>query len=183
MSKRTFIGAGLATVVAAIIWTITLPAGAQMGMRGGDGPGMMYGPRMMGPGYGSGMTFGPGMMMGGCPMIGTTTDGQTSTFTEGRIAFLRAELGITDAQKAVWDAYAEAIKGNLQSMQGMWQTMKGLSEAKTPVERLDVHIVAMETRLTVLKGVKPALANLYAALTAEQKKKADELLTGMGCMM
>jgi hypothetical protein len=137
---------------------------------------MMYGPGMMGPGNGPGM-------MGGCPMMGATTDGQASTFAEGRIAFLKAELGIVDAQKAVWDAYAETIKRNLQSMQGMRQSMKTVLEAKTPVERLDAHVAVMESRLTALKEVKPALAKLYAELTADQKKKADELLTGMGCMM
>jgi hypothetical protein len=116
-------------------------------------------------------------------MFDTTTDGRALTFTEGRIAFLKAELGITESQKAVWDAYADATKSNLQNMQGMWQTMKTVFEAKTPVERLDAHVGAMEGRLTALKAVKPALANLYAALTDEQKKKADELLTGVGCMM
>lgn len=59
---------------------------------------MMRGPGMMSPGYGPGMmgNFGPGMM-GGCPMMGVTTDGRTLTFAGGRIAFLKAELGITDA--------------------------------------------------------------------------------------
>ena len=41
----------------------------------------------------------------------------------------------------------------------------------------------MESRSNALKDVKPALAKLYEALSAEQKKKADEILTGMGCMM
>ena len=41
----------------------------------------------------------------------------------------------------------------------------------------------MDSRLAKLKEIKPALAKLYAALSAEQKKKADEVLTGMGCMM
>jgi hypothetical protein len=50
-------------------------------------------------------------MMGGCPMMGATADGKISTFAAGRIAFLKAELGITEAQKSVWDAYAETIKG------------------------------------------------------------------------
>jgi hypothetical protein len=150
-----------------------------MGMWGGYGPGMMSGPGMMNRGYGP----GPGMMMGGCPMFDTTTDGRALMFTEGRVAFLKAELGITDGQKAVWDAYADAIKNNLQSMQGMHLMMKTVFEAKTPVERLDAHVGAMESRLTALKAVKPALATLYAALTDEQKKKADELLTGVGCMM
>ena len=110
-------------------------------------------------------------------------DGQASTFIEGRIAFLKAELAITDAQKGAWDAYADATKRNLESMQGMWQTMKSVFEAKTPMERLDAHLAAMESRTKVLKDVKPALAKLYEALNAEQKKKADEILTGMGCMM
>ena len=88
---------------------------------------------MMGPGYGPGMmgNYGPGMM-GGCPMVGISSDGQTLTFVDGRIAFLKAELGITDAQTSVWDAYAEAIKRNLQNMQGMWQTMKTVFEARIP---------------------------------------------------
>jgi hypothetical protein len=68
-------------------------------------------------------------------------------------------------------------------MQGMWQVMRTAFEANTPVERLDAQIAAMETRLDALKQVKPVLGNLYSALSADQKKKADELLTGMGCMM
>jgi hypothetical protein len=41
----------------------------------------------------------------------------------------------------------------------------------------------MDTRHAALKELKPALQSLYGALSAEQKKKADEILTGMGCMM
>ena len=96
---------------------------------------------------------------------------------------MKAELAITDAQKSVWDAYADATKRNLQNMQGMWQTMKTVFDGKSPIERLDAHLAAMESRANALKDVKPTLAKLYEALSAEQKKKADEILTGMGCMM
>jgi len=41
----------------------------------------------------------------------------------------------------------------------------------------------MESRLQALKEVKPALSALYAALSDDQKKTADDLLTGMGRMM
>jgi hypothetical protein len=41
----------------------------------------------------------------------------------------------------------------------------------------------MDGRLAALKEMKPALTALYDALSDEQKKKADDLLTGMGCMM
>jgi DNA-binding transcriptional MerR regulator len=109
--------------------------------------------------------------------------GDTSSFTEGRIAFLKAELAITDAQKAVWETYAAALKKNLQGMQAMRESMTKVMQAKTPVERLDAHIAAMDERLASLKEVKPGLAALYAALSVEQRKKADQILTGMGCMM
>lgn len=141
------------------------------------------------PGWGMrDMPMGPGMMgmmrmMGDCPMMGMMMGADTSTFAEGRIAFLRAELAITDAQKAAWETYAAALKKNLQGMQAMHQTMVKVREAKTPVERLDAHIAAMDGRVASLKEVKPALAALYAALSDEQKKKADQILTGMGCMM
>lgn len=169
--RRTLIyGVTLAAIGAAIA-TVPSKTHAQRGYGG-----------MMGHGYGMTGNYGPGMM-GGCPMMDATADGKISTFAAGRIAFLKAELGITDAQKSVWDAYAETIKGNLQSMQGMWQMMKTVAEAKTPADRLSAQITAMESRIAALKEVKPALEKLYASLSDEQKKKADEVLTGMGCMM
>lgn len=179
MSAKILLGACMTIGIALGPIAMVVPAEAQMGMREGYGPGM-YRSGMMGGGPGG--LRGPGPW-GGCPMMGLAADGHASAFAEGRIAFLKAELGITDAQKAVWDAYADAVKSNLESMQGMWQGMKSVAEAKSPVERLDARVAAMESRLAVLKEIRPSLANLYAALTAEQQKKADDLLTGIGCMM
>jgi hypothetical protein len=125
------------------------------------------------------MGFGPGA----CAGLAWSGEGPAATFAEGRIAFLKAELGITDAQKAAFDAYADALKRNLQNMQGLRQAMRTAFEADSPVERLDAHVAAMESRLAALKEAKPALAALYETLGAEQKKKANDLMTGVGCMM
>jgi LTXXQ motif family protein len=158
--------------------------------RGGGGPGWGMGhgwgmgPGMMGrdwmPGPGGRMGMGMGM---GCPMMGFGDDGDTATFADGRIAFLKAELKITDAQKEVWGGYAEALKNNLATMTAMHQTMLTSFDAKTPVERLDARVSAMETRLGALKEMKPPLEKLYTALGDDQRKRADDLLTEMGCMM
>jgi hypothetical protein len=181
------------SILVTSIVAMGLAAGAVSAVAQQRGPGWGMGPGMMGPGWqmgpgsmGRNWPTGPGWMgmmgmMGGCPMWGT--EGQAATFIDGRLAFLKAELAITDAQKAAWDAYADATKRNLQSMQGMWQTMQKVFEAKTPVERLDAHLAAMEGRIKALQDVKPVLAKLYEALSAEQKKTADDILTGMGCMM
>jgi hypothetical protein len=129
----------------------------------------------------------PGRMMdmvsAGCPMMGMMGGTDASAFTEGRIAFLKAELGISDAQKSAWEAYAAALKKNLEGMQATRQTMMKVMQTMSPVARVDARISMMESRLSTLKEIKPVLVTLYSALTDDQKRKADQLLIGMGCMM
>ncbi len=153
--------------------------GAAQGQMPATMPGGMMGSGKMGRMMGGGM-MGPGMMdmMSNCPMMGGS-----ASHAEGRIAFLKAELAITDAQNAAWEAYAAQIRKNLMSMQDMQKTMMSMMDAKSPVERIDARIAMMEKRTQALKDIKPALVTLYASLSAEQQKKADQLLTGMGCMM
>lgn len=159
-----------------------MPGGGMMGkgmMKDGKmGPGMM-GQGMMGKGM-----MGGGMMGGNCPMMGMMAGSDdTETHASGRIAFIKAELGITEAQQPVFDAYAAALKKNLDGMHAMRATMMSSMQSGTPVERLEAHVKAMEGRLASLKEVKPALASLYDALDEQQKQKADKILIGMGCMM
>jgi LTXXQ motif family protein len=133
-----------------------------MGQTGMMGPGNMG---MMGPGM-HGM-MGPGMMMDVGPMM------------EGRLAYTKAELGITDAQTAAWDGYVTAVKARASNMHtAMMQAM----QAGTALERLDARTKAMESMVDSLKALRPATEKLYGALSDDQKKKAD-LLLGMGCCM
>src|SRR5262245_30847419 len=81
------------------------------------GPGAMMAPGMMGYGMGPGMMgpgmhgmmgqsmMGPGMMMGYGPMV------------EDRLAYLKAELGITDAQTEAWNGYVNAVKARAEVVQ------------------------------------------------------------------
>lgn len=142
------------------------------------------------------MTSPNGMMMGGhgqmmpgtmggrdCPMMGMMQRGGADPMhIEGRLAFLVAEFGITDAQKEAWTTYAAALRKNLEGMRSMHVDMMKAMETGNPVDRLNARISAMESRLNALREMKPALEQFYATLTADQKAKADQLLTGMGCM-
>lgn len=177
-----------------VLLTILVTAPVALLAQRGDGPGggpgwgMGYGMRG-GPGWGRGMMEGEwGMWRGrgmgfGCPMIMFGDDGQTETFVDGRLAFLKVELKITDAQEVVWNGYADALKNNLQTMKSMHQQMQATFEADSFVEQLDRRIAAMEARLNALKEMQPAVAKLYNALDEAQRTNADELLTFMGCMM
>ncbi|MGB5949966.1 MAG: Spy/CpxP family protein refolding chaperone [Parvibaculum sp.] len=158
------------------------------GMMGGWGPGMMggWGRGMMGYGYGGGRGWGPGMM-GGCGMYGyrAGSDGaDIDSYVEGRLAFLKAELKITDAQGAAWNAYADAQRANAQVMASMHKQMfEALrSNDRSAVNFFDLHIRMMKSRLAALEALKPATEGLYKVLSAEQKQRADDLLPFMGCL-
>ena len=59
-------------------------------------------------------SMGMMQMMG---MMGRGTDGMaTIDRIEGRIAFLRAELKITDAQADAWNGFADALRTNARKL-------------------------------------------------------------------
>ena len=172
-----------------------MPMGGMMGQGGTGmmGPGMMnqgmMGPGMMnqgmmGPGTCSMMGgMGQGMMMGwgmmNPAMMGMMMGGPAA---QGRLAYMKAELGITDAQTAAWDGYASAVNARVTSMQGMHAGMMQAMQTGTAITRMDAHIKAMQSMLDSMQALKPATEALYAVLTDEQKQKADLLLV-TGCMM
>jgi hypothetical protein len=146
------------------------------GMMGQDGGGMM------------GM-MGRGGMMGMChpALMGMMGIGD---HVEGRIAFLKAELKITDAQMSAWNAFADVLRAKGQRMAEMRNSimqggMMGQGGAGISAEDLlDRMERMMTTALDAVKATKTALTPLYAVLTDEQKKTADGLLIAghMGIM-
>ena len=154
---------------------------------------------------GSGMGGASGMqgMMGGrmpmmdmmqmMGMMRQSDDGMggmaTIDHVEGRIAFLRTELNITDAQNGVWNAFADALRANAKSLSevrsSMVAGMAGPSQ-QSMVDRLALQEKWLAARLEGTRAIKSALTNLVATLSDDQKKTADELLAphmGMMAMM
>ena len=138
-----------------------------------------------------------GMAGGGCPMLGMMGEGlmgrgmmgqgkmkdkevQMGAMADGRLVNLKTELKITDAQAGVWKAYADAIKARVDVMQGTRTGMMDAMDKGGAIERMDIRIKGMEAMVESMKVVKPATEQLYAALTAEQKKVADQLI-GADC--
>jgi LTXXQ motif family protein len=145
---------------------------------------------MMGMGRGM-MGMGGGMM--GCGMGGMMGQrGNMAAHIDGRIAFIKAELGITDAQKPAWDEFESAMRAHFAQMQEMRQTMmsrmqgmmSGENAKPMPVtEMLSTRIAMMESHLAEMKSMQSAVEKLYASLDAKQKEKANQIVSGMGCMM
>jgi LTXXQ motif family protein len=138
-----------------------------------------------------------GMMGGGCPMIGMMGQGMMApglsgqgmiagrqarigAMVDGRLAYLKSELNITDAQSEAWNGYANAVKGRVDVMQSMRQAMMDAMQKGSATVRMDARIKSMEAMVESMKATNPAMEKLYAVLTDEQKKVADQLI-GMDC--
>lgn len=135
----------------------------------GTGHGMMGG-----NGWGGGMMgYGPDSMM---------------DRIDGRLAFMKTELKITDAQAGAWDEFAEVVRQTSEThnqlMQSMMKEVQDGSLFKKPLpERLQYQQTMMESRVEDIKSVREALDKLYGQLDEAQKKSADEIvlpMMGMG---
>ncbi len=118
---------------------------------------------------------------------------------EGRIAFLKAALGIKENQLAAWNAYADGLRAQKHkghSSRGSHGGGKGKGDAKgkgngkghgdghggnkTAMEQMDSRIAMMQTHIADLEALKPLAAALYAVLDDDQKKMANKVLMKKG---
>ncbi|HVY15799.1 MAG TPA: Spy/CpxP family protein refolding chaperone [Rhodopila sp.] len=147
--------------------------GAPIGMMGQRGQGgMMFGDmhRMM-------------SMMRGMMTMMSAQSGMMTSNVEGRIASLRSELGITEAQAPQWNRFADALRATAKSMNGMYGRMMHATDATVLPARLEAQVTALSDHLASLKALKEALDPLYASFSDDQKKRADRLMIGpMGMM-
>jgi hypothetical protein len=130
-------------------------------------------------------------MMGMTPMMGGSPAGMaTIDRVEGRIAFLRTELKITDAQASSWNAFADALRTNAKRLGEVRTSMSshmGTAQQQPPAltERLNLQEQWLIARLEGTRAIKSAFTKMYAVLSDEQKKTASELLgphMGLGMM-
>src|SRR6476659_5033803 len=118
--RKTFLSFALATALAA---TGAFAAEAEHDQHhpGAAPPAAAANPSASMPGMP--MAGMPGGSAGNIPMMGMMQMmmGQNGMagHVEGRIAFLKAELKITDAQQPLWNSVAEAIRSNTKDMAGM----------------------------------------------------------------
>ena len=130
-------------------------------------------------------------MMNTMGMMGLGMGGMaTMDHVEGRIAFLRTELKITDAQAGPWNAFADALRANAKKLADVRASMMPKSndaqqQVLTMADRLDQQEQWLLARLEGTRTMKSAFAKLNETLSDEQKKSANDLLgphMGMGMM-
>jgi len=96
---------------------------------------------------------------------------------EGRIAYLKAELKITDAQQPQFDAVAKVMRDNAKSMHDAFESLRGdRSQPRTALSRLEARAKFAQLRADGDAKMLAVFRPLYQAMSPDQQKAADEML-------
>jgi hypothetical protein len=80
---------------------------------------------------------------------------------------LRRELGITSIQSNPWETFADTLRANARRMSGC---------ATGAVDECDALFGVLHDRMAAVSSMKAAAKALYAVLTTEQRRKAEQVL-------
>jgi len=133
--------------------------------------------------YAWGYGTGPGMMEAGG--FGPAMCAMMASHVDGRLAYLKAELMITEAQEPLWKDYAAAFRDNAKGMLVRCKKMMGSrgAAALSLPDRMDQHEQLMAAQLDAVRAANKALKPLYASFSENQKKTVDQMFWGpMGMM-
>ena len=107
--------------------------------------------------------------------IGVKRPAHATELAEERIAFLKAELGITKKRMAEWNALALALRSGRQHLAESRKLT--VLDDKTPfAERLEHYERHLTERLEAVKSTRAAFTRLYPTLNDVQKQTADAIL-------
>jgi hypothetical protein len=149
-----------------------------MGQSGGQSPNMGGGMddmmRMMRMMHGQ---MGSSPKAGMAPNAEVTASGPADVTErlEGRIAFLRAELQITDKQSTDWNMLADALRSGRQHLLEARKLLI-VDDKISAVERIEHYERHLAERLEAIKAARTAFNRLYGNLSDGQRKTADTIV-------
>jgi len=114
------------------------------------------------------------------------TQGQRAAFNpgrqiEGRIAYLKTELKITDAQAPLFDAVANVMRENAKAVGDAARSLRGdPNQPRTALTRLETHAKFAQLRADGEAKMLAAFRPLYQAMGPDQQKAADEMFEHHG---
>ncbi len=126
------------------------------------------------------MAMMPGMMQ---KMAMMQEMADPTRHVEGRIAFLHAELAITEAQEPLWKALADALRQNAAGMMQVTPADHGNDPGSAVLGQLLDQQHALEVRLDGLTAVNAALKPLVDSLSDNQRATLDTLFPHVSGMM
>jgi len=105
----------------------------------------------------------------------TQAAGSQRENVEQRIADMHATLQITAAQETQFNEFAQVMLDNAQAMQALLGKTTGSATTQSAVEILQGYLAVAQRHAQDVQKLSAAFGTLYASLTPEQQKAADEM--------
>ncbi len=121
----------------------------------------------------AGSPAGMAPMQGGAMADGMQPAADSAPRLEGRIAFLRTELRITDVQAPAWEAFATALRGgrgHLDAARAALQESNANPDAMARMTSFETHL---KERAEAIHSTQSAFMTLFSQLDDAQKKTAN----------
>ena len=95
--------------------------------------------------------------------------------TEQRLAWMHKRLGITQAQQAAWNQFAQASVDNANKLDAAFRQRADQIGSMNAVQSMDSFVKIDMQRAQDMQSLEQQFAQLYAALTPEQQHEADQM--------
>ena len=96
----------------------------------------------------------------------------------GALAFVRTKLEITAAEEQAWQRFSAAAQHSMAALAEPCTALAQQHQPTTLPDRLALAEKMAAAHLQVIQSLQPALAELYSALTPEQRQRLDALPFG-----
>jgi hypothetical protein len=97
-------------------------------------------------------------------------------FVDGRIAFLKVELRITPAQELQWQQVEAAMRESAKTLDQTITTARQNRAGMNAIQRLELRDQFAKVRTENNDRFLAAFKPLYASLSSEQQRTADQLI-------
>lgn len=99
---------------------------------------------------------------------------------EQRIRDLHAKLHITAEQQAQWDQFAQVMRDNAARMHTTIEAQRTKVTTMTALEKMELYARIAEEHAQDVAKLVATFRPLYASLSDQQKRAADQMFRGAG---
>jgi hypothetical protein len=130
---------------------------------------------LLAPSVGFAQSTPPAASPAAAQATGPQPSAATQAAVEERIRTLQSQLGITEAQTPLWNAFAQAMHENAASTDALFAQRSGSVATMSAVENMHSYAQIARAYADNTEHLATAFDSLYASLTDTQKQAADTL--------
>jgi hypothetical protein len=109
--------------------------------------------------------------MAGHPVAGKNAEERV----ENRINELHAQLRITPAERQQWDQFADVMRANARDMDQVLMQRSQQFQSMNALQNMQSYGQIADAHAQHVQKLVPAFANLYNAMSDQQKRVADQV--------